>query len=346
MFSPLSRRRFVTGTAAGALTALGNFDFLGALPAAEERKDKPTVAQVAADVEPLVRLIEETPRDKLLEAVATKVRAGTSYQQLLSAVMLAGVRGIKPRPVGFQFHAVLVINSAHLASLAAADQDRWLPLFWAMDNFKSSQATQRQAERRLDDAGPRRSRRCRPPTRPASVLPRRWTTGTWRPPTVAVAALARTAGAAEVFEMFWRYGAATSATSATRRSTSPTVWRTLQTIGWRHAEPVLRSLAFALLEHGRRQPGHERRSTADRPGRENLKRAADIGPPGGAAQTLCRGDGRPASDPAHGPRGRRRGQGGRAAQKRRPSRQRLGRDLPRGRRVARCASPASWASTA
>ena len=33
--------------------------------------------------------------------------------------MLAGVRGIKPRPVGFKFHAVLVVNSAHLASLAA-----------------------------------------------------------------------------------------------------------------------------------------------------------------------------------------------------------------------------------
>ena len=57
--------------------------------------------------------------------------------------MLAGVRGIKPRPVGFKFHAVLVVNSAHLASLAAQDRDRWLPLFWALDNFKSSQARNR-----------------------------------------------------------------------------------------------------------------------------------------------------------------------------------------------------------
>ena len=53
---------------------------------------------------------------------------------------MAGVRGIQPRPVGFKFHAVLVINSAHLASLRAPDKERWLPLFWALDNFKASQA--------------------------------------------------------------------------------------------------------------------------------------------------------------------------------------------------------------
>src|ERR671934_174829 len=76
----------------------------------------------------------------LLVPVAAEVRRGTSYQRLLAAVFLAGVRGIQPRPVGFKFHAVLVINSAHLAALAAPDQDRWLPLFWSVDNYKGSQA--------------------------------------------------------------------------------------------------------------------------------------------------------------------------------------------------------------
>ena len=54
--------------------------------------------------------------------------------------MLAGVRNIQPRPVGFKFHAVLVVNSAHLAAVASPEQDRWLPIFWALDQFKSSQA--------------------------------------------------------------------------------------------------------------------------------------------------------------------------------------------------------------
>jgi hypothetical protein len=34
---------------------------------------------------------------------------------VLAALLLAGVRNIQPRPVGFKFHAVLVVNSAHLA---------------------------------------------------------------------------------------------------------------------------------------------------------------------------------------------------------------------------------------
>ena len=59
---------------------------------------------------------------------------------ILAGLFLAGVRGIQPRPVGFKFHAVLVVNSAHLASIASPDEHRWLPIFWALDHFKSSQA--------------------------------------------------------------------------------------------------------------------------------------------------------------------------------------------------------------
>ncbi len=280
MVTPFSRRRFVAGSAAaGALTALGDFAFLGALPAADadEKSNQKSVVQVAGDIEPLVRLIEDTPREKLLETVAVKVRGGTSYQQLLSAVMLAGVRGIKPRPVGFQFHAVLVINSAHLASLAAADQDRWLPLFWALDNFKVSQATNAKQNAGwmmppLDEA--------KVPS--ADAARKRFTEAmdNWdvEAADVAVAALARTAGAAEVFELFSRYGCRDFRDIGHKAIFVANSWRTLQTIGWRHAEPVLRSLAFALLEHGNEPNPAKSDLDADRPGRENLKRLADIGP--------------------------------------------------------------------
>jgi hypothetical protein len=277
MLSPLSRRRFVAGSAAGALTALGNFDFLSALPAAEERNDKTNTVRLAADIEPLVRLIEETPRETLLETVAGKIRSGTSYEQLLSAVMLAGVRGIKPRPVGFQFHAVLVINSAHIASLAATDQDRWLPLFWALDNFKSSQATNAKQNAgwmmpALDEAKVPSADMAR--KRFAEAMDK-WDE---EAADVAVAALARTAGAAEVFEIFTRYGCRDFRDIGHKAIFVANSWRTLQTIGWRHAEPVLRSLAFALLDHRGEANPAQGDLEADRPGRENLKRVADIGP--------------------------------------------------------------------
>src|SRR5947209_17625671 len=125
--SHLTRRGFVARTAGlGAVAGLADFAFLKGLPAvgAAEAGVTPGAVRLSSDIEPLVRLIEDTDRSKVLESVADQIRKGTSYGQLLSAVFLAGVRGIKPRPVGFQFHAVLVINSAHLASLAASDNDQ------------------------------------------------------------------------------------------------------------------------------------------------------------------------------------------------------------------------------
>src|SRR5207253_5056043 len=97
------------------------------------------------------RLLEETPRDRLLEEVAARIKSGLSYRELLAGLLLAGVRNVQPRPaVGFKFHAVLVINSAHLASLASPDTDRWLPIFWALDRFKAAQAeTQRESGWRM-----------------------------------------------------------------------------------------------------------------------------------------------------------------------------------------------------
>ena len=138
-----SRRRFLSAAATGgAFAALGDFGFLNRLPrvAAREARLAPSAVQLREEVEPLVRLIEETPRERLLEEVAARIQRGTSYREVLAALLLAGVRNVQPRPhVGFKFHSVLVVNSAHIASQASPDTDRWLPIFWALDYFKTAQ---------------------------------------------------------------------------------------------------------------------------------------------------------------------------------------------------------------
>ena len=138
------RRRFLQASAAGAAMAgLGDLGFLSRLRpvSADEAKLDPKVVRLQPEIEPLVRLLEDTPRERLLEEVAGRIKKGLSYQEVLAALLLAGVRNVQPRPsVGFKFHAVLVVNSAHLASLGSPDTDRWLPIFWALDHFKSSQA--------------------------------------------------------------------------------------------------------------------------------------------------------------------------------------------------------------
>ncbi len=87
----------------------------------------------------------------------------------------------------------------------------------------------------------------------------------------AVTALVRSAGAEEVVEAFWRYGARDFRDIGHKAIYLANSWRLLQTVGWRHAEPVMRSLAFALLEHEGDNPA-KRDDLRDRPGRENLER--------------------------------------------------------------------------
>src|SRR5262245_32947657 len=206
MLHPTTRRDFLSTTLkTGAAIGLADLAAFSALPAVADAFIKPAMVQFSPDIEPLVRLIEDTPREKLLEAAVARVKKGTNYQQFLAAVMLAGVRGIRPRPVGFQFHAVLVVNSAHLASLAAPAEERWLPLLWALDNYKASQQRNREAGGWI-----------MPPVDEGKICPTtsakqrfieamdNWDEeGTDR----AIVPLVRSTGANEVFELLWRYGA-------------------------------------------------------------------------------------------------------------------------------------------
>jgi hypothetical protein len=86
---------------------------------------------------------------------------------------------------------------------------------------------------------------------------------------VAVAGLARSAGAQEVFDVLCRFGARDFRDIGHKAIYVANSWRTLQNIGWQHAEPVLRSLAYALLEHEGSNPA-ERDAEQDRAGRRNL----------------------------------------------------------------------------
>ena len=142
MSSLSTRRRFLkTAAAGGTLLGLGDLGFLSKLPAvsAAEVQPDPKVVRLRPDIEPLVALLEATPRGRLLEEVAARIRSGTTYREILAALLLAGVRNVQPRPsVGFKFHAVLVVNSAHLASISSPESDRWLPIFWALDYFRKT----------------------------------------------------------------------------------------------------------------------------------------------------------------------------------------------------------------
>ena len=104
-----SRRDFL-GQVVGSSFALGGgLGFLAGLPAvsADEAKLVPSLVKLDDGIEPTVKLLEETPRERLLEEVAGRIKKGLGYREVLTALLLAGVRNVQPRPqVGFKFHAV------------------------------------------------------------------------------------------------------------------------------------------------------------------------------------------------------------------------------------------------
>jgi hypothetical protein len=273
-----NRRRFLGASAAGgALCGFGDLGFLSRLApvsAAEAALD-PKVVRLDPEIEPLVRLLEETSRDRLLEEVAGRIKKGLSYRDLVAALLLAGVRNVQPRPsVGHKFHAVLVVNSAHIASLASPATDRWLPIFWALDYFKDSQARDvREGNWTMapaDDSAMPLARRAKMAF--ANAMDR-WDDAA---ADAAVAKFARTAGANEIYEIFFRYGARDFRSIGHKAIYVANSLRTLQCIGWQHAEPVLRSLAYALLAREGQDNPAEHDYPADRPWRHNCERAEKI----------------------------------------------------------------------
>ena len=134
----MNRREAIMSIAGSGSIGSGAIWRAGTLAAADQAVAS-DIVRFGADIEPLVRLIEETPRDKCIEVIASRLKAGLSYRELLSALFLAGIRNVSPQPPGFKFHCVFVLHSAHQLSLDAPASDRLLPLLWALDYFKQSQ---------------------------------------------------------------------------------------------------------------------------------------------------------------------------------------------------------------
>ncbi len=265
------RRRFLqSASALGLGVGLAGSALRAVTPTrAEDLKVGPDAVRFRPEIEPVVRWIEETPRDRIFDVALEQLKAGLSYRDLLAGVFLAAIRNVQPRPVGFKFHAVLVVNSAHLLALSAAEDDRLLPLLWALDNFKNSQMQDiKEGDWTLSKVD--EAHLPKPGEAKAKFVE---AMDAWDVDAAdaATAALCRSAGAGEVMEAFWRYGVRDQRDIGHKAIFAMQCWRTLQTIGWPNAEPVLRSLAYGLLD-----PGGDKNPQPVGPYDSNLERAGKI----------------------------------------------------------------------
>lgn len=242
----LTRRHFLGAAGAGLATTYALLDGLPSVAAAETIIS-PERVQFTGDIEPIVRLIETTPRTEAVEVLAREIKGGLDYQAFLAAMFLAGIRNVNPQPPGFKLHCVFMIHSANYLAQMAPPEERLLPLFYALDEFKVSQ----KADIHTGDF-------VLPP--PATVLPEpavaweafRRSMDEWDSEGAdsAITALARHEKPEQLFEGLWEYGARDYRNIGHKMIFTAHAWRTLQSIGWQHAEPTLRSLVLALLDYG------------------------------------------------------------------------------------------------
>ena len=95
----------------------------------------------------LVRLLVDTPRESLLDALAARIQAGLAPHQLLGALAVATCREVSPYPnVGFKYHAVMMLRSVEQSVVAMTNERAWLPLLWTADYFKAASAQQDRIE--------------------------------------------------------------------------------------------------------------------------------------------------------------------------------------------------------
>jgi hypothetical protein len=247
---------------------------------------EPQAVQLRPDIEPVVRWIEQTPRDNILEVSIGHLKKGLTYRDLVAGLFLAGIRNINPHPIGFKLHAVLVINAAHMLAQSAAPEDRLLPILWALDAFKNAQAQDIQQgdwilgkmdETRLPSASNAKASFVR--------ALENWDA---EAADAAITALCRSSRSLETMESIWRYAVRDQWYIGHKAIFAAQSWRTLQLIGWQHAEPVVRSLILGLLD--RRENARPAPVGPYEPNLDNAKRLRDgwqIGKPdAGATRAL------------------------------------------------------------
>lgn len=249
--SAINRRDFLKDLGGSVVTGTAAWQALQTIvPArADELEVTPGIVQFRPEMEEVVRWIEKTPRERILDEAVERLKKGLPYRQLVGGLFLAGIRNIKPRPVGFKFHAVMVISSAHQLALDAPPADRLLPFFWALDNFKSAQAQDvKEGDWTLT---PVKESSVPSPSQARQRFVEAMDRWDDEAADAAIAGLCRSAGAAEVMELLWNYGIRDQQNIGHKAIFAAHAFRTLELIGWEHAEPVLRSLVFGLLNGGK-----------------------------------------------------------------------------------------------
>lgn len=173
------------------------------------------------------------------------IAAGVDRTTFLGAVFLAGLREIRPRPHGI-LHVVMMVESIFRLGDAQSEREAWLPALFNLHDLKRAQT--RDIDEFDDWSMP-----ARPTVKRASADPARReflaAMEAWDAERAdrAVLALLPHCDREQMFELLWLLGARCVSFIGHKMIYVSQVERALARIGWKHAEPALRSMVRTLL---------------------------------------------------------------------------------------------------
>ncbi|MGE0529614.1 MAG: hypothetical protein AB7P49_21390, partial [Bdellovibrionales bacterium] len=123
----LSRRDFVSEVTGGMVVASLGASLATDLLASPVNADGPD-SLTFGPLEPLVDLMQETPADRLLPILATRLREGTDIRRLLTAAALANARAFGGEDY-IGFHTMMALSPAWHMAQELPDTQKALPIF-------------------------------------------------------------------------------------------------------------------------------------------------------------------------------------------------------------------------
>lgn len=242
-----------TAATAGAAFSLGDFAALWPLgPAnADEAKVTPDLVRFSPDIEPIVKLIEQTPHDKCVLAMIEQLKKGLPYRHFLAALYLAAIRAARWHGDGIHGwdHTAYMVHSAYQLSLDLPAGEQLLPAFYALSGFGQKAFPDRRGTRELTGKLPAGDKAIGE----LHTALREWDSDRAER---AVVSLARTKGSTEVFEPLWHYAGRDWGFIGHMAILVANSVRLLDTIGWQHAEHVLRYVVQGLAGWGKEHAEH------------------------------------------------------------------------------------------
>lgn len=225
----MKRRTLLTGLVASPLVG-----FMPAVTAGEQAV--------------LVARLVNTPREQLTGWVVEEIKSGRLRKPaLIKALLAAGVSHIEPRPVGFKYHAVLMVDAARRLSIQGEGVASWIPLLWNVDYFKHSQARNRNLSGWVLGA----TQEGLPPLSEAATLYQQGMKDRiWLQADRAITRLARSGSMHQVFALMLAWAVRDFHSIGHKAILLAGVCRSLEYSGWRDSEMILRGVTYALLADG------------------------------------------------------------------------------------------------